>query len=362
MTQRVTFKNGPNDDDGARKNFDLQLNLFDLARSLIKARKFIIVTTLTVVFLYAGYLFLQPNQFSSWATILPSGKSGGGMSALKSLVGFASPMMAADENSSILFPVILRSNTIVDAVLKQTYSSSNGDNQEPVILSEYYDQANRDKLRRALRESTRIQSDNQTGEIDIAVETDYPWLSQAVLTEYLTQLEDFNLNKRQSAARNNKVYLEKQLEQNKIELCKAEDNLEAYQKANLDWAGSGSPEIQKETGRLQREVQTRSSSHLMLTQQFEVAKFDARKDVPIIRILDEPSLPVMKSGPFRRNMIIFAFFLTASISCFLVIVRDLISGNLTGTHKRELDLLGEEISITFPRSSRIIQKVTNLTL
>lgn len=361
MTRRVTYKSGSADDDTVQKNFDLQLNLFDLIRALIKARKFIIVTTMTVVLLFAGYAFLQPNQFSSKATILPSAKSGGGMSALKSLVGFASPMMTADENSSIMFPVILKSNRIVDAVLEKRYSSENGEAQQIIILSEYFDQENHDRLRRALRQSTSIQADNQTGEINIAVETDYPWLSQAILTEYLRQLEDFNVNRRQSAARNNEEYLARQLEQNKVELTAAEDRLELFQMANLDWAASGSPEILKEIGRLRRDIQAKSSSFVMLTQQYEMAKFDAQKDVPIIRILDDPSLPILKSGPFRRNMIIISFLLTTFITCFLVLVRDLIKGNLTGLHRQEIDLLQKELNINFPRSSRIVQRVTNLT-
>ncbi len=363
MSRRVTYRNSSSDEGESERqtNFDLQLNLFDLARSLLKARRFIIVTTLTVMFLYAGYLFLQPNQFSSQATILPSGKSGSGMSALKSLVGFSSPMMSADENSSIMFPVILKSNRVVDAVLAQNYCDDQSGEQTTVTLSEYFDQPNHDRLRRALRTNTRVQADNQTGEINISVATDYPWLSQAVLTEYLCQLEDFNLNKRQSAAQNNQQFIARQLELNIVELSTAEDKLEAFQMTNFDWAASGNPEILKEIGRLKRDVQAKSSSFVMLTQQYELAKFEAQKDIPIIRILDEPTLPILKSGPFRRNMIIFTFVLTFFASCFLVIVRDLISGNLTKSRRQEMDQLQEELTQNFPRSSRMIQRITNLT-
>lgn len=356
MTRRVTYKNSASG-ESEQKVYDLQINVFEMIRSLLKARKFILITTMTVVTLFAGYLFMQPNQYRSSATILPSGKSTGGMSALKSLVGFTGSMTGADENSSSLFPVILKSNSIVDAVLARTYSTGQGPERDNVKLAEYYDQNNHDRLRRALRQSLRIKSNKQTGEIAISFETDYPWLSQVVLTEFLTQLEDFNLNKRQSSAHNNALYLEKQLEQNDTELSAAEDDLEAFRMANLNWASTSSPELLKEIGRLERNFQAKSSAYVVLTQQYELAKFEAQKDIPIIRILDHPSLPILKSGPFRRTMIILSFLIAAFLACFLIIVRDLVSDNLTGSHRLEIDLLQKELNVNFPRSYRMIQKV-----
>lgn len=332
-----------------------------MIRSLIAARKPIITFVLTVVILFSGYMFLQPNLYTSTATILPSGKSGGGMSAIKNLVGLSGPMFAADENSSVMFPVILKSNMVVDAVLDCSYSPSGEEKESSVMLTDYFDQDNRDRLRQSLKSSTSVKADKQTGEIYVGVETEQPWLSQAIVTEYLHQLEDFNLNKRQSTARNNELYLKKQLVQTETEMSRAEDNLERFQMTNLDWAISGSPEIQKEIGRRQREVLIKSETYALLMQQFEMAKFDAQKDIPIIRILDSPSLPILKSGPFRRNMIIVSFVIAIFLACLAVIVRDLIRGNLKGSHKKELDLLQSDLISQFPRSNRIIEKVKSLS-
>lgn len=375
MKRRVTYKNSSitdNNEPGltnypesgsskVKDSSDLEINIFEMARSLIAARKPIITFVLAVVILFSGYMFLQPNLYNSTATILPSGKSGSGMSAIKSLVGLSGPILSADENSSILFPVILKSNMVIDAVLDYSYSPPEKTITSPVMLTDYFAQDNPDRLRKDLKDITSIKADKQTGEIYVGVETEQPWLSQAILTEYLRQLEDFNLNKRQSTAHNNELYLKKQLQQTESEMILVEDNLERFQMTNLDWAISGSPEIQKEIGRRQRDVLIKSDTYALLMQQFEMAKFDAQKNVPIIRILDSPSLPILKSGPFRGSMIIVSFVMALFLSCLAVIVRDLVRGNLKGSHRMELDLLQSDLISQFPRSNRIIEKVKSLS-
>jgi uncharacterized protein involved in exopolysaccharide biosynthesis len=303
-------------------------------------------------------MFLQPNLYTSQSIILPSGKNtNGNVNALKSLVGLAGPMAVTDENSSALFPVVLRSNLVADGVLGKTYTFHDGTKTKSLTLGQYFDEDNPDKLRKYLRSVTSASSDKQTGEIYVSVETAYPELSQAVLTEYLSQLEDFNTNKRRSSAKSDAEYLTRQLETVGAELRTAEDNLETFQSHNMDWNGTSSPEISKEIGRLQREVDVKSGTYTMLSQQLESAKLDAQKDAPIVRILDAPSLPTLKSGPFRRNVILFSGVLAFMILAAVILVQDIIRQGISGANQGDYSAFRDDVKRSFPRAERIFNRL-----
>lgn len=360
MSRKVTLKGNNQDfdpvDNATTAPYRFDINLFELARVIFDKRRLVLGVTIAVTVLTATYLLLLPNLYTSTATILPSGKSNN-FSALKNLVGLGGALSSPDENSSALYPVILSSNLIVDAVLNEKYTFIDKSQTMAVLPTEYFEIENRDRLRAALRNATSINSDNQTGEIRIGVETQYPALSQAILSNYLLQLEDFNRNKRRSSARDNEKYLSRQLTTVKQEMQGAEDALESFRKANLDWAISGSPEIMKEQGQLQREVDARSTTYTLLAQEHEMAKLEAQKDVPVIRILDAPSMPTIKSGPFRRNLIIFSGLITFVIMTFILIVRHLALQAIDGDGKGEYENLRHDVEAAFPRTKTAINRI-----
>ncbi|MCK5126017.1 MAG: hypothetical protein KAR42_07160 [candidate division Zixibacteria bacterium] len=361
MKRKVTFmgkssETEPNDFNTESK-FRFDINLFELASQVLKRRRLVIGTSFAITVIVAVLLFMQPNRFTSTATILPSGKSTGNMSALKSLVGLSGPMLSADENSSVLFPVILQSNLIAEQILDRTYNFTHHSQSRELSLKEYLEQTDRDKLRKGLRSITTIRANQKTGEIALGIETEFPGFSQAILTEYIERLEDFNLNKRKSSARNNEMYLARQIKTSAAELEMAEDALESYQLANLDWANSGSPEIMKELGRLRRIAEAKSSTDLMLQQQYTMAKLDAQKDVPIVRILDSPSLPTQKSGPFRRNIILMAGVLSFGFMAFLVMLFEIIKTGILGKNKDDLDDFTGQLRESFPLTDKLYEKI-----
>ncbi|MEZ5357611.1 MAG: GNVR domain-containing protein [Candidatus Zixiibacteriota bacterium] len=362
MSRKVIFKDGVESTATENTSATFELNVFDMGRSLLRRKRLLFGGSFIVTVLYAAYLLLQPNLFTSTAVILPSGKSTGGMSALTSLVGLSAPMLSSDENSSTLFPVILQSNLIAEAVLSKTYLFTYRGKDMAMSLPEYFDQRDPDKQRKALRDITTVRTNQKTGEIALGVETSYPGFSQAILAEYLRQLEDFNLNKRKSSAKDNASYLATQIVKVNAELKEAEDNLESYQLTNLDWAGSTSPEIQKEMTRLRREVEVKTSTYTMLQQQYEMAKLDAQKDVPIVRLLDSPSLPTQKSGPFRRNMILMTGFMTFFLLAFGILVWDIVQKSLSGKNRNDFDDFTGGMRDAFPRTEKLYKKIVTSRL
>jgi LPS O-antigen subunit length determinant protein (WzzB/FepE family) len=371
MPRKVTLKTTgsdfigtENDADGTKSggsDYRFDINIFELAQMLFKKRRLIAGITFGFMVITTVYLFLQPNLYTSSATILPTGRSNS-LSAIKSLIGLGDNVSNSDDNSSALYPLILSSNLIVDAVLSETYSFEHKSRTMSLTLMDYLGVENKDRLRDALRDITLIRSDNRLGEIRVGVETRYPAFSRAILENYLVQLENFNHHKRRSLARDNEQYLARQLDIIGQELRETEDNLEAFQKANIDWAISGSPEILKELGRLRRTVESKAATHTLLTQEYEMAKLETQKDLPIVRILDSPSLPTIKSGPFRRNLIIMSGVLSFMLIAFGLIVRHLMIQATSGPNRDEYDALRREFQTAFPRTEATINRIKSTVL
>ena len=60
---------------------------------------------------------------------------------------------------------------------------------------------------------------------------------------------------------------------------------------------------------LYREVQVQESVYQLLTQQYELARLEEAKDVPVVNIIDAPGIPEKKSFPPR---LLLSLLLTAS--------------------------------------------------
>ncbi|NOY88984.1 MAG: hypothetical protein GXO93_06275 [FCB group bacterium] len=329
-----------------------EINLFELGSILLRKKRIIAYIVGSVVLLTILILLLMPNKYQSSASILPTGETNK-LSSLTSLAGLSN-IVPVNENSSDLFPTILHSKRIKKAVLDKTYSFTLDKKQISLKLSDYFHKRDKDKLYKALDAVTSISKDKNTGVINIAVETKYPALSQAIVDTYLEQLEDFNLHKRRTRAKENERYLAQQLEVKNNELNQAEDNLERFQKANRNWAISDNPEIIKALTNLQRDVEVKTKTLVFLTQQYEMAKFEAQKDVPIVQVLDKPSLPTQKSGPFRTVILLLTAITALMITIFFVILFENIKKKSLAKNDEEYQVFRNNLSTAFPRLNRLV--------
>ena len=285
----------------------LEINLNDIIDLFRQKKIWITSCVLAAMIVMATVMIFTPNQYTSHASILPSGKSSGisGLMGLASNFGFGGAG-SADENSSALYPSILNSDLVRDGVLDQTYEISSEGPDKEIRLNEYFEQEDPNQLRAALSRQTLISTHKKLGIVRLRVETTNRYLSQEILREYICQLEDYLNNKRRSRANENQTYLSNQLLTRSAELREAEDRLEQFMKSNRNWATSTDPELNLTLGRLKREVRLATETNLLLTQQMELARLEAQKDIPIVRLLDTPSLPTTKSGPSRTVNTIFA--------------------------------------------------------
>ena len=349
MKRKITLKNlwgniktnnlslSPNPQP-VNNNSDIQINIIQLAKLIFLNRKLIAYAVLLFMAITTVIVILIPNKYESTASVLPSGKTDT-FSMLQDIAATAGYGYNADENSSTLFPTILASNQIRDDVLQKEYIIDHDSQDVRIRPNDYFGTDNPDRLREKLSSITSIDMDKKTGVIRIAVETKYPEFSQAILGQYLAELDSFNLYKRRSSAKENARYLEKELAQREIELRAAEDSLEAYQMANQSWDGSSNAEILKELAQFQRDIEIKSKTYVFLREQYEIARLDAQKDVPVVRVLDTPSLPTLKSGPHRVRTIILSGFAAFVLASLVIIAIDAFGRTTLAEHRTSMPVI-----------------------
>ncbi|HOB99577.1 MAG TPA: GNVR domain-containing protein [Verrucomicrobiota bacterium] len=353
MTRRLTVTR---DCESTTSQAGEAISPFEMAALLVRKKRLIGLITCGAMLLAGATSLLIPNKYVSTASILPSGGIDK-MADLKSLAGLSGMITPADDGSE-LYPVILASHTIRDAVLAPEYEYEDDGEVRQTTLAAYLDETDPDRLRAALGDITTVRLDKKTGVIDLGVETRSPALSQAVLRRYLAELESFNLHKRRTQAGERAEYLARELAERQGGLAAAEDSLAAFQSANRDWMTAGDPEVALILGRLQREVETRTQACLYLLQEYEIAKLDARKDVPVVRILDQPSRPTRESSP-PRALIVIVSGLLAFLGAAGTVVGIEGLRRTRGGHRAALQTLRTDLTREFPRANRFVGRVSH---
>lgn len=325
--------------------------VIDLLRLFLDRKRLIAVVTFAVMMLTAAVVVFIPNRYRSVATILPSDTSKK-VSALQNLADLTG-MPSTESSPSELYPTILVSRAIQSAVLEQRYAFSHDGADHALTLPEYFGVDNPDLLRRKLNGITLVTADKKTGVVTVGVETTMPELSQAVAGRYLTQLEEFNRHQRRSQARENADYLARQMAQTKTELETAEDELERFRQYNSDWPISSDAGLVRDLGRLQRAVEVKTQTYLYLSREYESAQLEAQKDIPIVSVLDVPSLPTVKSGPHRSIIVFLAGCVALMGTLFFLALSAAMSGRLAGFRRSGWNDLRHETAEAFPRINRL---------
>jgi len=310
-----------------RDNKDTRINLFEIIGLIAKKRKTLIAVTLSMFVISLVWLyFFTPNYYSSRAAILPSDNPEI-YAGFRHFTWMGALQTPYDETSSMLFPEMLRSNRITDAVISANYRFFHNGQETTTTISEYFGTNNVDEIRDRLNGIYKIEYDKYgNGVIYLVAVTRYPGLSQGILKTALAALEDFNRDKRKTRARGNIEYLENEIEDKKAGLILAEERLAAFRSANQNYYKTTDPDLLKTEARLEREIRVIDETLTLLQTRLEENSLDAARDIASLKILDRPTLPKIKSSPRRLTsaimLAVIAFFLSAVAILFLEFFRD----------------------------------------
>jgi uncharacterized protein involved in exopolysaccharide biosynthesis len=260
----------------------------------LRYKRLILITFCSTMALTVAQLWLRPRVYMAKATILPSAgqNQSGVMGLIASFTGAPPTAVLSEDVSSILFPNIFESRTVGREVLESTYRFQKDGQAVEKTLREELAPESLDKALKLLYRIASFEVNKETGTITVAVTTLYPELSAQIANRFVESLERLCLEMRKTTALGNWTFAQESLDKSLAELTQAEQRLTNFRERNIRM---NDPELDLEYMRLQREASLKSQIYVGLSNQLELARIEAAKKLPVVRVLDRadtPNLPV----------------------------------------------------------------------
>jgi uncharacterized protein involved in exopolysaccharide biosynthesis len=282
------------------------LAVFWNARKLISR-----ITALATVAAIVVSLLL-PEYFRSSATLLPETETNklaalGGLSDLAALAGIS---VGGEGSLAKLYPTIMKSESVLRNVILAEYQTM--EHKTPVSLIKFWEieeetpELDYEHALKALRDALEVSLDTKTSIVTVAIETREPQLSADIVNKVLQELDGFIRTQRTTSASEQRKWIEGRLGQVKDDLERSENTLKEFRQKNRRITDS--PNLLLEQGRLQREVEINSTLYTELKKQFEIAKIEEIKNIPIINVMDPGKPAARKANPKRMMIVAMVFF------------------------------------------------------
>lgn len=283
-----------------------EVSLLDLATTVLRHRRLIVMPPLVLFVLVVGFTLLRPRTYSAGASFIPQSAA----SSLSRLAGFAAQLGVAVPGGEVgaspdFYADFLSSDQLLRALVDGPYTVTINGTEERGTLAQFYritenDPAvAREKAVEALRDDFDVTTNVKSGIVSVSVKSRYPALALQVAEQTLTRVNDFNLQSRQTRAAAEREFIEGRLEELSAELRAAEDRLQSFLQQNREF--SNSPQLRFQHDRLERAVQLQQQVYLTLAQGYEQARIDAVRNTPVISVVEQPILP---ARPDRRGTVI----------------------------------------------------------
>ncbi len=185
-----------------------------------EGKRLIVTTTVAVSALAIGVGFVLPKTFTARATMLAPGSqqqsnSTAALAALGSLGGLAG--VAAPKSPDELYVALLKSDSVQRALA------------DHFDLKTRYDVATYETLRKEFPNHVRVSSDKKSGLISVEVDDHEPQFAATLANAHASEITKVLGRLAVSEAQLRRVFFEKQLNETKENLIKAEQNLRLVQ-------------------------------------------------------------------------------------------------------------------------------------
>lgn len=206
------------DDDGPT------VTLIELLTWIGQGKRLIIAATLVAVLLAMLIGFLLPKTYTAQATLLaPDSQRQGGSAAALAALGSLGGLVAGGaggKSPDELYVALLKSDS-VDRALNARFD-----------LEKRYGVANFEALRKVMPRYVHITADKKSGLISVDVDDGDPKFAAALANAHATEISKVLDRLAVSEAQLRRVFFEKQLNDSKENLIKAEQNLQTVQEAS----------------------------------------------------------------------------------------------------------------------------------
>ncbi|MFO1518603.1 MAG: Wzz/FepE/Etk N-terminal domain-containing protein [bacterium] len=351
-----------------------EVSLLDYFRVIKKHIGKIILITLLLTGIGTAACFWITKKYQAEVAIMPLTQSsgGGGLAALASqfssipmvggqLSGLAGLAGGSQKSGQIMS--ILKSRTFIENIINQfdlmktSLYKGRWDAQKNEWKPDYFGKTPvmEDAVKKFRKKVLSVEDDKKTSLIKIDVELSDPELAAKVANRIIVELQDFISHNQLTVAKRNRVFIEEQLQKNKMDLLESGKKLNQFYSNNR--VSSVQPQMDVNIGKiegppktfeefrtelsglnskgdelasqlteeekkgvvhgvpsqvylqyltLQRELLGRVNG--LLTQQYELAKIEEAKEDLTFQVIDKAVTPVRPSWPKKSIIIPLSFF------------------------------------------------------
>lgn len=326
---RVAGRNGPpptGTDAGSTVD---GISLVGMANTLLRHRKLLVLLPLTVVVAVAGITLLRAGRnYDAESRILPETGDFGGqqLMGMAMQLGFALPATVQQGETPQFLGELLRSRAILRDAARARYAIRVGgatvERTIPEILG--WEQADAElAFRRAegfLQRNTRTRLDFPTRMITLRTTAPHPDLAIGINAKLLELAEQFNTERRQSRASQERRFVETQLADAQLGLQETEAELERFMDQNRGF--SAAPHLRFEAARLERRVELRQQVYVALAQAYENARIQEVRSIPVLTVVEAPRQEARSRRPLLVKNVIIAGALGLLVAIVLAFALD----------------------------------------
>ncbi|MFC1725347.1 Wzz/FepE/Etk N-terminal domain-containing protein [candidate division KSB1 bacterium] len=304
-------------------------NIFFYLKIIFKHKNLVAFTGAVFVIAALIYVFVVPPTFTSYVTILPTYESeqAGQLSYLRNIAGQFGLTQMPVKNISELFPEVIKSKKLIHEILQKKFYFQD----DSLILLDIFKTQGEDLNTRlfygyiSLNEMISVSRDIRTSITKVEVSSKYPVLAADIATAIVKELDIYNRNQRTSKAKENREFIEKRLLETEDSLNVSDHRLTEFYDSNKGGyinAYQNSPELKMEEVKLLRDQKKWEEVYVTLVGEYEIAKIQEVRDTPLINILDDARVPVVKSAPKRALTVILSLIVGLNIGIILSFIHE----------------------------------------
>lgn len=313
------------------------ISLIEVVLILARNFKILLITPALLCISTIIYVtFFAKPVYTSTSKIMSSSKTGGFSQAagLAAQIGINIPSVQSEPRW--VYPEIIKSRTLAKSMLKRKFDTEKFGRQKSLLQILTY---GNQKPKISLDTLTILATNNFLGMVEISED-----ITTKILTLHITSSEpslaaDINqalideLDTHQRTYNRAKISKTRQFIDERIlsiekELKASEDDLKNFMDRNRRIENS--PALQLKQQRLTREVTVLTGVFTTLKQQLETTKIEEVKESDYVIVLDPPEVPLVRSKPKKKLMVILAGIFGLGLGLLLSFMREYIKNRKEG--------------------------------
>lgn len=281
-------------------------------------------------------LFIS-NKYISEARILPADARGsaGGLGQMALAAAAVGVNIPGQDSSDAAFVDIVNSRWLQKKLLLEKYKFRTrswlfvGWTEHEETLYDFLGAKNIDRGLGKMKGMINVKRDLKTKLLTITVETLSPELSQQIVHNAVSVLEEFIQEKSRTRGSNKAVFTAQRLKEAQTLLAQSEQEITGYLSAHRNFATSNDPSIRLMGARLENILKLRQQVVTTLSLNYEQALLEEKNDMQILNVLDDGDQPLEKSSP-QRALWVLASMLAAAGATFGWALRGSINSFILG--------------------------------